>query len=44
VLNIVPLSGVVEELDAAIVQIARDGDRSRAKRSRVAMAKEATSG
>ncbi len=44
VLNIVPLSGVVEELDAAIVQIARDGDRSRAKRSRVATAKEATSG
>jgi DNA-binding transcriptional MerR regulator len=44
VLNIVPLSGVVEELDAAIVQIGRDSDGSREKRGRVATAKEATSG
>jgi hypothetical protein len=44
VLNIVPMSGVVEELDAAIVQIARGSDRSRVNRSRVATAKEATSG
>jgi DNA-binding transcriptional MerR regulator len=44
VLNIVPLSGVVEELDAAIVQIAHGDDRSRAKPERIATAKKAKSG
>ena len=44
VLNIVPLSGVLEELDAAIVEIARDQDVSATSGVGIAAAREARSG